>query len=104
MGIQNFCQCDFPPGGGGSCSAHQLSICRTRGNTCLHECRSPPGHITAQAELDEWSYAQVTSKPVYGPLTQAELGMLQSRRYFDSNTGDVVTFELPELGAALERR
>ena len=99
MGIQNSCQCDFPPGGGGSCSAHQMSICRTRGGACFHECRSPPAHITTQGELDAWSYTQVTAQPVFGPLSTAELGVLQSRRYFDSTTGDVVTFELPKLGS-----
>ena len=99
MGVQNSCHCDFPPGGGGSCEAHQLSICRTRGSTCLHECRNSPKRITTQDELDSWSYSQVTNEPVYGPLTPIQQSVLHSRRYVDPIKGESITFELPELGS-----
>ena len=99
MGVQNVCNCDYPPGGGGACEPHQLSICRTRGQVCLHECRNPPRRISTQAELDSWSYGQVTGRQVRGPLTPAEQGVLQSRRYVDGLTGETVTFELPKFGA-----
>lgn len=38
MPVSNSCQCDAPPGGGGSCAPNQLSICRSDGTHCYHEC------------------------------------------------------------------
>lgn len=98
MAVQNSCQCDFPPGGGGSCDPSQLSLCRTRGSVCHHECRNPPRGNMPQVELESWAYAQVTRTPVTGPLTTSQQDVIQARRYVDPFTGETVTFQLPGRG------
>lgn len=98
MPIVNECTCDSPPGGGGTCAPRQLSICRNDGVHCRHECRdSTPAAALSLELFERWAFDQITGTATYGPLSPSEQQMLYSGRYVDPVTGDIVTFQLPEV-------
>jgi hypothetical protein len=116
--IVNECQCDSPPGGGGSCSANQISICRSDGIRCNHQCvdSSPPADLRQflqQARISppaphssEWhkgraiggayiaNLLKVVSVSTFPPSIQEAAIMLLMGRHPDP--GQRVTFSLPD--------
>ena len=102
MPVTNSCRCDYPPGGGGDCPATHLSICRSDGRYCEHECLEPPEWAMLRQEyMEAWAYGEITRFPRSTPLDTGEREQLHRGRFEDPLTGHMVTFVVPQLvGAA----
>ena len=89
-----------PPGGGGQCPPTHMSICRSDGYQCQHECVAPPQYVSqSQDLLDEWAYQVVTHSSSSGPLSPQQRFTVTAGRYVDPITGEVTTFSVPVGGA-----
>lgn len=90
------CECQDPPGGGTTCEAHQMAICRIRNGQCHAACVDPPDSARADSTaFQNWALSIITrqSRAASTPLTNQDVVILQSGFY--RSPIEIVHFVLP---------
>ena len=87
--MSNICPCPNPPGGQIVCSDDQFAMCGFRNGTIISGCFDIP----PVANLAAWAVFMMTG--VSREVTSDDIHMLQSGRYINPSTGEVVTFRVP---------
>jgi hypothetical protein len=103
---KNTCECPNPPGGVAECEADQLAICRVTKGQIRMACVDAPMELRPSAMLGQtdrkryvnWALAQITGRErsLTATLKPEHITMLQGGFYDDPDTGDRVTFRLPD--------
>jgi hypothetical protein len=102
--MSNICNCPKPPGGSVSCRDDQLAVCGYRNGEIVSGCFDPPGHAAFIADEREknlivanWVASTVTGavRDDNDPIEPHLFEILDSGRYVDEATGEILNFTLP---------
>ena len=98
MPVKNTCDCHNPPGGRVVCEPDQMAICIVLNGHPWQECRNPPSiEGTAAVVLVNWALTEVIGsyRANDASIDGSELQMLLAGT-FERDSGEMVTFALPE--------
>lgn len=101
---ENVCDCPKPPGGRVVCRQNQLAICRWNDGEVESACIDPPLSASGLSDkrgntvIRNWALSVITGAERTSDqiLTAEDHGILSEGRYHNKETGQIVTFSLPE--------
>lgn len=92
------CNCNNPPGGSVTCNDDQIPVCKVVNGAAHGYCLTPPNNLSG-LELTAWFFSNLLQREVTtgeALATRQFQAALQDGRYINRDTGEIITFRIPE--------